>query len=120
MPASGREGDAPEWPLSDPTDREVEIWEEVWDRPQALMWEANSQELEVAMFVRALKDAEKADAAVSARTLVRQQMDSLGMTVPGMRSNRWQIVAEDGSKVEVEDVGQSVRDRLRVVQGEGA
>ena len=63
----------------------------MWRRPQAVAWKDNAQEVEVAMFVRQLAAAEQHTASVAARTLIRQQMDSLGMTVPGLRANRWRI-----------------------------
>jgi hypothetical protein len=86
------------------------------------MWERNGQGLEVAMFVRAVVDAESPRASVAARTLVRQQMDSLGVSVPGMRSNRWKIVKDVSVKAEASPAGPrpSARARLKVVEGGGA
>lgn len=116
LPSAGREGAPPEWPLSAATAREMELWAEEWRRPQALMWERNGQALEVAMFVRSLTDAESPRSAVSARTLVRQQMDSLGLSAPGMRSLRWRIV-EEAAPVASRTRGPSARDRLKLVEG---
>lgn len=120
LPAAGRAGDPPEWPLSDPTPRELELWAVEWRRPQAIMWERNGQALEVAMFCRAVADAESPRASVSARTLVRQQMDSLGLSVPGLRSNRWKIVdAVSVSAAPAPRPGRqrgSARTRLKVVE----
>lgn len=98
LPSAGRQGDAPAWPLSRLTARERALWVEMWRRPQAIVWEENGQQVEVAMFVRSLKDAERAKAAVAMRTLVRQQMDALGLTVPGLRANRWTIDGEEGEQ----------------------
>lgn len=123
LPAQGREGDPPSWPLSSPTKREWELWQREWRRPQAVMWEANGQEVEVALYVRSVKDAEKSSAPVSMRTLVRQQMDALGLTVPGLRANRWTIAQQDEPVQRgrvADDQGPSAKDRLRVIDGEGA
>lgn len=120
LPAAGRTGDAPEWPLARPRKRELELWTREWARPQAVMWERNGQTLEVALYVRSLVDAEAADAPVAARTLVRQQMDALGLTVPGLRSNRWVIVDEqEQPKAERTGAraGVTARDRLKLVVG---
>src|SRR4051812_30099693 len=76
LPSAGRQGDPPAWPLARPAKRELELWSSEWQRPQAVVWEANGQALEVALYVRTLVDAEAKDAPVSARTLVRQQMDA--------------------------------------------
>lgn len=93
LPAAGRQGDAPVWPLTGHTEREAQLWADLWRKPQALMWERNGQELEVALLVRNLALVEDPRSPVNLGTLVRQQMDSLGLTTPGLRSNRWRIVA---------------------------
>lgn len=121
LPASGRENDPPEWPLERPTSRELELWASEWRRPQAIMWERNGQAVEVAMYVRALVDAESPRASVAARTLVRQLMDSLGISVPGMRAARWKIVDEVEPQAQGRPEGRpSARERLKVVDGGGA
>lgn len=121
LPDAGREGDPPVWPLTEPTPRELELWAAEWRRPQAIMWERNGQQLEVAMYVRAVVDAESPRASVSARTLVRQQMDSLGLTVPGMRTNRWKIVRESQPQTSAQTGAAAGRtrakDRLHLVEG---
>lgn len=117
LPASGREGDPPTWPLSDGTSRELELWVREWCRPQAVEWERHGQELEVAMYVRTLVAAEKADAPVALRTLLRQQQEALGVSVPGMQRNRWKL-GEVESPASGDGAGRSsARDRLRVVGG---
>ena len=52
LPAAGRDGPVPDFPLVQPLARELEIWAAQWVRPQALMWERNGQQLEVALFAR--------------------------------------------------------------------
>jgi len=118
LPAEGRQGETPPWPLSRPNRREAEMWTREWRRPQACMWEANGQHEEVALYVRSLAEAEKPRAPVAARTLVRQQQEALGVSLPGLARNHWiidlpasaqpQLVAEPTSEP-------SARDRLKVV-----
>lgn len=92
------------------------LWAKEWKRPQAVEWERNGQFLEVAMFVRSLADAEKASASTSARILVRQLMDALGLTTAGLRANRWRIGEPDAIKPKrPARPALSARDRLRVV-----
>jgi hypothetical protein len=77
------------------------------------MWEAAGQEEEVAIYVRTLGQAEKLDASTASRTLLRQQMEALGISIPGMMRNRWKI--EDSRPGEVHALrpkGVSARDRL--------
>lgn len=119
LPAAGREGDPPAWPLTRATARELVLWAEEWQRPQALMWEANRSEREVALYVRALRLAENPRAATNLRTLVRQYMDGLGVSDDGMLRKRWRIeeVAAQAS-VRTDDTDSStVRARFQSITG---
>ena len=91
LPAVGRSGEPPAWPLTTPTKRELGLWARLWAKPQALMWERLDQAEEVALYVRRLMVAEKRNAPGTAFTAVRQLADSLGLTTPGLRANRWRI-----------------------------
>jgi hypothetical protein len=120
LPAEGRKGNAPAWPLRSPTalldhlltygkdgeptnsavvdrigkataKRELEVWRREWRRPQAVMWERLGLEVEVAFYVRALVWAEAPDAPVNLRTFVKQLQESLGISLPGLARNRWVI-----------------------------
>jgi hypothetical protein len=121
LPADGRSGPAPDWPLSRAKKREQSLWEAMWRRPQAVMWERLGQEHEVAMYVRRLVEAEVPGSAVNLSTLVRQMADSLGLTTPGLRANRWRISAETAAAAQPArraPTGGSARDRLRVLTGD--
>ena len=123
LPAKGRQGKAPKWPLSKPTTRETTLWRAEWKRPQAIEWDRNGQEIEVALYVRALVAAEKRDAPTNARTLVRQFQEGLGLSVPGLARNNWKIEeAPDGSaKPSAARVPASgrARERFTVIDGDG-
>lgn len=127
LPAEGRPGEPPEWPLTEPSGREGDLWAELWASPQALMWDELGQALEVALAVRTLAEAEQADARIDIKKMVRPYLDSLGLTVQGMLRNRWKIApptdepAVDSSAAVAPVRRPSARDRLRVVpSGEGA
>ena len=120
LPAEGREGDAPDWPLTEANDREDLIWSTLWTKPQALMWARYGQEFEVALYVRRLVESEGRGSLVNLGTLVRQMADSLGLTTPGMRANRWRIAAEEpvSTARTVEPRPQSsARSRMTVIAG---
>jgi hypothetical protein len=105
--------------LSDATNRELVLWAEEWKRPQAVMWEKNRQETEVALYVRSLVAAELPNAVVTARTLVRQQQEALGISLPGLARNRWRIgeaAPERRATASVPASG-SAKDRFKVVKG---
>lgn len=97
LPADGRLGATPDWPMPEQAGREAELWESLWRKPQAIMWERYGQELEVALYVRRLAEAEQMESRVNLSTLVRQMADSLGLTTPGMRANRWRIDAGEAA-----------------------
>lgn len=121
LPAAGRPGDPPVWPLSGHTEREAILWEDLWRKPQARMWERYGQEIEVALYVRNLAQVERPGSPINLGTLVRQQSDSLGLTTPGLRANRWRIVAPTPaesvpSPTKAEPKRTSSRNRLKVVR----
>jgi hypothetical protein len=126
LPAEGRTGPAPPWPLTDQTDREAALWEELWSKPQAVAWEEMDQVLEVALFCRTLAEAERPDCRVDVKKMVRSYLDSLGLSVAGMLRNRWKVApAVAGDDLPVSSAPgtrrPSARDRLKVVpSGEGA
>lgn len=76
------------------------------------------------MYCRGLAVAERTKATVASRTFVRQQADALGMTVPGLRANRWVIDIEESPeeqhrpRTRTERLG--VKERLEVISGGGA
>lgn len=91
LPASGREGAAPKWPLTKATALETTMWRQHWKLPQAIMWERLHQHRLVALYVRRAIEAEARNSPVNLSTFVRQMADSLGLTTPGIRANRWRI-----------------------------
>jgi hypothetical protein len=119
LPPTGRPGRAPAWPLHPPaTARERKVWTELWKRPQAIMWERLCQEFYVGLYVRRLVEAEERGSAVNLSTLVRQMADSLGVTTPGLHSNRWKIEREKTAGPEQQSTGAGrsrSRARLQVV-----
>lgn len=126
LPAAGREGEPPRWPLLGQTVREDALWSDLWSRPQAIMWEKFGQVYEVAMFARNLARAEDPDSSIELQKVVRQYLDSLGLSTQGMLRNRWRI-GQKAAAAETAPAEQpakprrpSSRTRLTVVHEEGA
>jgi len=120
LPAEGRKGKAPSFPLIDPSPRELQLWVALWKKPVALLWEKNQQELAVAFHVRTMVEAERADAQANLRTLVRQQAGELLLTIPAMYSARVRIAEDEVAVKRAEaasPVRVSARDRLKAVKG---
>jgi hypothetical protein len=119
LPAEGRQGDPPTWPLTRATARELALWAREWQRPQAVAWEANQQHVEVALYVRSLADAEKPKATVAIRTLVKQLQEALGLSLPGLARNHWIIDLPASAKpaaATVEEPTEDARARLKVLR----
>ena len=114
LPAAGRQGPTPEWPLATSNASERAMWSDLWTMPQAIMWQKQRQHAEVAIYVRRFLEATKRSSATNLSTLVRQLGDSLGLTTPGLRAHRWKIV--DDVKPAKRTTSSSVRSRLRVVR----
>lgn len=131
LPPEGRDGPLPAWPLGDITDRESQHWAREWRRPQAVMWERNGQELEVALFIRALIAAEGGDyvddegfpiqGTAADRNVVQRKMTDLGLTVAGLRANRWRIPRLESPKATPKKKTtrrrKTAKERLHLVQG---
>jgi hypothetical protein len=58
------------------------------------MWEASGQELEVALYVRTLREAELVGSGAAIRTLLVRMQEHLGLSQPGLARNRWLIVED--------------------------
>ena len=91
LPVTGRAGDAPAWPLTPATDRELVHWARLWKMPQATEWERLGQVVEVAIYVRRLVVIEQPDATAALGNHVLRLAEGLGLTIPGLLRNRWQI-----------------------------
>lgn len=121
LPASGRPGDPPAWPLPRPTLREKALWAKLWSSPQAVEWEQQQIDFEVALYVRRLSEAEVRRSPATLSTLVLRMATSLGLTGDGLRANRWLIVDDqpDAEPAAAAPARKSSRDRLRVVADDG-
>jgi hypothetical protein len=120
LPAAGREGDPPPYPLDRPSEREMAVWNRVWHTPQAAAWDNYVDT--VAFYVQAYVLAESPTANTAIRTLVKQYQDTLGLTDAGLRSNRWVIDSEPEQKQTRTDDAhrRSAKARLRSIEGGAA
>lgn len=120
LPTEGRQGPAPEWPLSEPSARELEVWAALWGMPQAVAWERMSCQFDVASYVRLLVHGESRP-VVAALAEARQLSDRLGLNPAAMLRNRWRVVDDEVAQRRTTGARQpgtsSVRDRLRALDG---
>ena len=91
LPAAGFAGDIPAFPLPAAFAVEVELWRELWRKPQAAAWDALGLKFQVAAYVRAFLESVAEGASAGLKTAVLRMEAELGLNVPGMRSNGWRI-----------------------------
>lgn len=146
LPAGGFDGEVPEFPLpravqfntyfedgkkvtepdADETaavwDAEIDLWNELWAKPQAAAWASLGLKFQVAAYVRAFLESVKADAVSGMKTAVLRMETELGLSVAGMRQNGWRIGAEGAAPPKVSTAARktSSGDWLKAVSVEGA
>lgn len=118
LPADGYRGDPPEFPLPDPSDREMVLWREAWRTPQAWAWSRPDQRWRVrpvAMWVRLSARCEDPDAAASLLGQLHRFADQIGMTTAGLREMGWKIAppSPESKAAPPDEVGQARQRRLR-------
>lgn len=95
LPAGGRKGAAPKWPLGRRVAGEKELWRELWSTPQAVMWERSGWTRVVARYCRLTVESEKPGASVALLAEVRQLEDRLGLSPMAMRRLLWRVDGRD-------------------------
>lgn len=120
LPHGGRTTPAPTWPAPTQTDREAELWAEMWATPQALIWERDGLRHYVAMFVRLVAEAEVEKASAENRKTVRMMYADLYLTSDSMARAKIRIAQDElGQERETRTTAKraSSRERMKVVSG---
>jgi len=129
LPASGYDGEIPDFPLPDATDRELQVWEASWRTPQAYAWSLPSESWRiptVAMWVRVKVRCEDPEAGAALYAQLHRFADQIGMTTAGLAEMGWAVavdaVAEKRAEKKADAVERpkSSRDRMKVVKADGA
>ena len=111
LPAEGRKGVPPRWPLPDKaTLRETALWKDLWATPQAVAWEQLGWTRTVARYARIALLAEACDKDFLPEA--RQLEDRLGLTPRAMRILLWEISSDE---VAEKRETKGVRGRLQAV-----
>lgn len=123
LPAAGYAGVVPAFPLTEPLAVEVDLWDELWAKPQAAAWASLGLKFQVAAYVRAYIKATAPDAVNGWSTVMLRMEAELGLSIPGLRSNGWRI--SDGPAAAPAAKAESARktssgDWLKAVSIEGA
>lgn len=115
LPAEGRKGRTPAWPLGDSpvAAEERALWRDLWKTPQAVEWERLGWTRVVARYARAVISAET-NMEPTVMSEARQLEDRLGLTPKAMRLLLWTISVDEVAQKRVEtSVG--ARKRIRAV-----
>lgn len=129
LPAEGYTGDVPDWPLSDQSARESEVWLAAWRSPQACAWSMPSEAWRlrtVAMWVRLTVRCEDPEAPASLLAQLHRFADQIGMTTAGLSEMGWKVAVDEvaerrgASEAVAPSKPKSSRDRMKVVKANGA
>lgn len=104
LPAEGRKGKPPKFPLPDVEFKDEEVaerfakleanlWRDLWRLPQAAAWDRLGYTHEVALYCRHMTSAEFGD--LDAAKEARMRSDRLGLTPAAMRSLQWEVVEDE-------------------------
>lgn len=119
LPAEGRKGDLPEWPMPTASARELELWARYWAKPQAIIWERDHLVEVVALFVRQFCEGEVPKASAENRKTVRMMFADLYLTPDSMARAKLRIEPADVKPAESKRPARSSsRSRLTVVSND--
>ena len=127
LPAEGYRGEVPDFPLPDPSGRELQVWEQAWRTPQACAWSMPSEawrQRSVALWVRTTVRCEDPDAPASLLGQLHRFADQIGMTTAGLAEMGWAVAKDELSErrapAEIAEPtrAKSSRDRMRAVGGQ--
>lgn len=97
LPAQGRTGETPSWPLPDGSPAELDLWAQLWRTPQAVAWEDLGWTRSVARYVRTVLEAEERSARATLLAEVRQMEDRLGLSPMSMLRLRWAVTDDEAA-----------------------
>lgn len=106
LPATGRPGSPPPFPIAPPIDKDPEtgelrqaehpegldaLWTELWSAPQAVAWEALSWTRVVARYALLVLASERPRASGKTLEEVRHLEDRLGLSPMAMKRLQWEV-----------------------------
>jgi hypothetical protein len=113
LPAEGRKGDTPPWPLDLISAAEAHLWKDLWATPQAVAWERHGWTRVVARYCRIAILAEGMDK--DSLSEARQLEDRLGLTPKSMRMLMWQVASDEVAEKRAEAPAPTARGRIKAV-----
>ena len=117
LPASGRVGSPPTWPISKPSAVERRAWADLWATPHAVAWERLGWTRTVARYCRVMVAGEDGDKDAWAEA--RQLEDRLGLTPKAMRMLLWVVSDDEVGARREQPASSATRRRIRAVDAAG-
>ena len=124
LPAGGYDGEVPEFPLPDASERELTVWAQAWTSPQACAWSMPSESWRsetVALWVRTKVRCEDPEAPASLLGQLHRFADQIGMTTAGLAEMGWKVAVDELATKSAEKSSAakstSSRSRVKVVGG---
>jgi hypothetical protein len=98
LPSEGYTGPAPEFPLLAASDRELEVWDQLWSTPQACAWSLPSESWrlrDIAMYARVSVRCEDPDVSPSVMAQLHRLGDRIGMSTAGLAEMGWKVAVDE-------------------------
>ena len=91
LPADGRQGEPPAWPLDSLSEAESEVWRQLWATPMAVVWDRQVWPRMIARYTRILVACEEPGARPALLAECRALEDRLGLNAPSLARLHWTI-----------------------------
>lgn len=121
-------GPIPDFPLDDPSEREIELWVEKWRGPHGAAWSLPSESWrvwDVALWVRTAVRCESYEAAPTLISNLHRLGDRVGLSTAGLAEMGWKVAVDEvrekrAEKTEGKAQGSSgSRGRMKIVKADG-
>lgn len=120
-------GEIPDFPLSDASQREIDLWTEKWRGPHGAAWSQPSERWrwwDVAIWVRTAVRCEDPGASASLLNGLPRLGDRAGLSTAGLAEMGWKVAVDEtatkrAEKAETTTKQKSSRDRLTIASSNG-
>lgn len=123
LPAEGYTGTVPDFPLPLPSERELDLWAEAWQTPQACAWSMPSERWRirtVALWVRLSMRCEDPEAGAALLGQLHRFADQIGLTTAGLAEMGWRVAVDELAEKAAAPPAEPAAPRARRLRSAGA
>jgi hypothetical protein len=98
LPAEGYDGPVPDFPLPAASDRELEVWAQLWATPQACAWSLPSERWripEIGYYTRTRVRCEDPQVSPSVMAQLHRLADRVGLSTAGLAEMGWKVAVDE-------------------------